>query len=417
MHATIPTITNAAALCVFSAFSSTVAAAADTQSANIWNVGNLSIGTCLNRLSSAGSLAGEYMCYFPDRTDNDGSRLASTTYRRLANQFVVEEDMYLSTGTTLYQNGNGITLGLAAVVTTGTNLTPAAANIPNVMYFGCAISGGVPAALTALKYSEIIVYPSNISTNRLKIENNIEKAHSIESYVISSKITENQGYCTDGTYHYTALTNGASLAIRKRDSVWAIVAENTDPLNGIVDVDHLGGCSYYDGKIYVAGMDYNGGAGATDQCILIFDADDLSRLDVIDISAQGGDTSGLVVVSADNTIYVVDFDMDTGENYIAKYNLTTHAFIANITLAAAIDGMQGIAYYDGYFYISSYQTDTNPDTNIVYKVKKDGSTIENIFQNNSNILEFEDIEYASGELRLFIQDTVDVGKGWIFHIE
>ncbi len=215
---------------------------------------------------------------------------------------------------------------------------------------------------------------------------------------ISPLIPDEQGYCTDGINHYTV--GSTNMVKRNNDSTWSMIIQNTNLVAGIL-VTHCGGASYYDGKIYIAGCNNTDEENITSQSILIFDANDLSRLAVVDISAEGGYTSGCMVVPEDGEsgiIYVVDFDTTSGTNYIKKYDLVTFAYLGNISLSSAIKGLQGITYKNNFFYASNHDDSGSPVINTVYKISKDGSVITTLFI--SNATEFEDIDFTQNQLRL-----------------
>jgi hypothetical protein len=177
MTSFITQIQSSEALCVSVVYSSSVTAAADVNSAILWNSGIFSTDLLKNHASSSGVLTGEFMILDVRTTITGSGRLGSSTYRRNSNTQVVESILFLSTGTTLFQNNNQVTLDLtAAGATTSTNFSPAAFNLGSTFDIG-ALNDLVFSPKTW--FQELIVYPTNIATNRSAITTNINNFYTI----------------------------------------------------------------------------------------------------------------------------------------------------------------------------------------------------------------------------------------------
>lgn len=174
----------------------------------------------------------------------------------------------------------------------------------------------------------------------------------------SPDINSHQGYTTDGTFHYTSDTK----AIYKWDSDWNPITNNLDPL--VAPQDHLGGLSYYNNKVYCSVSRYASCGDTGDKAIYEFDTN-LNRLSVNPINTTA--SAGLVVVPADNLIYLVDY---CNSNFIQKISLTDYSLQGTITLSPALDELQDIAFKNNTFYLSQtnrevYIADISGDTSLL----------------------------------------------------
>ena len=177
MTSFITQIKSSEALVVFGVYSSSVTAAENTNSVYLWSIGTLSTDTLRGQGSSSGFLSGEFM-FLDTRTTVAGSqRLGSSTYRRNSNTQVVETSLFLSTGTSFFQNNTQITLDLTnSGATTTANYSPAAFNLGSTFDIG-ALNDVVFSP--QVWFQELIVYPTNISADRSSITTNINNFYSI----------------------------------------------------------------------------------------------------------------------------------------------------------------------------------------------------------------------------------------------
>ena len=213
---------------------------------------------------------------------------------------------------------------------------------------------------------------------------------------VSPDVNCHQGYATDGTNHYTFDTQ--RIEKRLADANWTCVLSNTAPLAGIPGVNHLGDGAYYNGRIYIVAENWGGCGNYHYQNILVFDSDTLARLEVHDVSAQGNEVSGLVVVPDQGTNGIIYVTSYCDGSKIFKYDLATFAYLGNLPLRKPIPWLQGIAYHDGMFYAPCdidglYSIDQSGNVNLVYLSHLPGN--------------HEGLDYSQNELRWLI----DSGNG------
>lgn len=175
LNATVTGINNTTALCLFYAYSSNLAAAANTNSAYLWWNGDFNITNVRSHLSSTGILSGEYVAFDVRKSLSSQERIGSTTYRRSANTLVVENTFFLTNETSFQQNNNNITLDILSGATLSENLTPSVYNTSTKLNIGYADVG----VYANQKISEFIVYLSNQTTNKSNINANINTHYGI----------------------------------------------------------------------------------------------------------------------------------------------------------------------------------------------------------------------------------------------
>ena len=168
---------------------------------------------------------------------------------------------------------------------------------------------------------------------------------------IQAEWTSGQGVAHDGTNYYVVATE----QIFKYDSSWTLIASNTNAGDSSnANVGHLGGCDYYNGKLYVAACDAGAGTPPpiSNARIAVFNASDLSFSNYGDISAQftmNTDPSGCGIDIDTNVIWVSSF-WNSGTIY--KYNLADFTYAGSLTPPKMPHLVQDIKYYQGLIYVS-----------------------------------------------------------------
>ncbi|MGD0167569.1 MAG: hypothetical protein ABSC51_09840, partial [Gaiellaceae bacterium] len=222
-----------------------------------------------------------------------------------------------------------------------------------------------------------------------------------ENGYISPTLTDShQGYATDGTYHYLFGTN----SISKDDATWSLVVENTDANSGLAST-HLGDGDYYNGYLYVPSELFGGcksGDVNSSQSIFVFDASDLSRVGVHDISAQNEISSVAVApdIGANGTIFASDY---CDPSYIYEYDLSSFKSLGDIHLSHGIYAAQGIAYRNGRLYVAS----DNQGGNLYAVDPLSGATAVVYTSDNVGVANWEGIDYSQDTLRW----TLDYSDG------
>ena len=168
------------ALDVYMVTQTTAAAAPDVNSAFFWAYGNLgsssgpylaSQGLALS--SSTSVLSGELIIILAENATANAGRLGSNSYARAANTAQILNSRNSTTGTSLLANGSSVTLNLATQITTSSNTAPSAIGytVDSNFHIGALRANGTLLYSPAIKFGEIIVAPTLLSTNdRQRIE-------------------------------------------------------------------------------------------------------------------------------------------------------------------------------------------------------------------------------------------------------
>ncbi len=182
-----------------------------------------------------------------------------------------------------------------------------------------------------------------------------------EKMVLDAAMYAGQGITTDGEYYYTSgsLTAFGVAGLAKWDAeTFEQVAVNNDAIpeeyRYIYDTDHVGGISYYDGKIYAAvenePEDYS--------LVVTYDTKNLEPIDFYEMPNEYlPDGIPWCAVDADNGyLYCSPFNET---DYIVACDLETMEFSHIIELSETIYRIQGGEYYDGILYLSNDDESNN----------------------------------------------------------
>ncbi len=192
-----------------------------------------------------------------------------------------------------------------------------------------------------------------------------------EKLVFTDAMVAGQGITTDGEYFYTsgALTalNVAGLAKWDIDTM-ELVAKNTDAIpefyNEIYESDHIGGISYYNGKIYAAVENK-----AEDfPMVITYDTETLEPVDIYKLPNDNlPDGIPWCAVDGENGyLYCSPFKNVTK---ILVFKLDTMEYSHSIELSKEITRIQGGEVYDGVLYLSYDVANSNTDKILTVDVK------------------------------------------------
>lgn len=181
--------------------------------------------------------------------------------------------------------------------------------------------------------------------------------------VLSSDIGCHQGCAYDGTYYYAIGTN----LLRKYNSSWTLIEENTDPCGDAGGgVTHNGGGFVMNGILYITQTT----EGYTVTQLSEFNTSDLSFVSKRNMSAPGGVywTSGVSFVPEWNQFVFCEYYNDGTKLFLHNNDLSL-TYAGSITLSSALTQLQGITYWRGAFWVSRDNDD------FIYRINRDGSEI------------------------------------------
>lgn len=181
--------------------------------------------------------------------------------------------------------------------------------------------------------------------------------------VFTDAMYAGQGITTDGEYYYTsgALTALGIAGLAKWDAeTMELVASNDDAIPAhykeIYESDHIGGISYYDGKIYASVEN----EPEDFPLIITYDAETLELVEIYKIPNTNlpDGIPWCAVDAASGYLYCSPFS-DVKE--ILVFDLETMEYSHSITLSKQITRIQGGEVYDGILYLSYDVENNNTD--------------------------------------------------------
>ncbi len=191
-----------------------------------------------------------------------------------------------------------------------------------------------------------------------------------DTFVFEQALMMGQGITTDGEYFYTSgAIAGAGITVLAKFTVedMELVCSKLNPLPDVCEDrknDHIGGISYYNGKIY-------GSVEGPDEgfpCIVVFDAETLECT---------GEVYDLPIEIYDDGVPWCAVDQTTGYLYASKWSdaKTVYCYDVNngmalvkeipLTGLGIIDRIQGGEFYNGSLYLSNDLKDNGNMKNIL----------------------------------------------------
>ena len=193
---------------------------------------------------------------------------------------------------------------------------------------------------------------------------------STDTFVFEQALMMGQGITTDGEYFYTSgAVAGVGITVLAKFTVedMELVCSKLNPLPDVCEDrknDHIGGISWYDGKIYASVEGPDEGY----PCIVVFDAGTLECT---------GEVYDLPYEIYDDGAPWCAVDKETGYLYASKWSdaETVYCYDVNngmalvkeipLTGLGMIDRIQGGEFYDGCLYLSNDVKDKGDLKNIL----------------------------------------------------
>lgn len=182
------------------------------------------------------------------------------------------------------------------------------------------------------------------------------------TYQLKSSVEVNgrQGVASEGDYYYVS----GSTNLVKYDKDWKVVLENDDPFSKGYEheVNHIGDIDVYDNEIY-CGVELFLDGKASNIQIAVYDADTLELKRTFPFSEDSGQTecSGIAVNPDNGTVWMCSWEDGESGRYLYKYKKDNGDYLGKVHMHAVPQWIQGIAYYDGAYYITSDDGDADHD--------------------------------------------------------
>ncbi len=224
-----------------------------------------------------------------------------------------------------------------------------------------------------LKLRNLIVLPIlilTIITSPAAVSSDSAELISKDTFVLEQALMMGQGITTDGEYYYTSgaiagigLTFLAKFTVEEMELVTAAMNPLPDKCKDRRN-DHIGGISWYDGKIYASVEGPDEGY----PCIVVFDAETLECT---------GEVYDLPYEIFDDGVPWCAVDKETGYLYASKWSdaETVYCYDVNNEMALVkeipltglgiLNRIQGGEFYDGSLYLSNDIEDNGNFKNIL----------------------------------------------------
>lgn len=177
-----------------------------------------------------------------------------------------------------------------------------------------------------------------------------------DTFVFEKALLMGQGITTDGEYYYTS----GSITALKLQALAKFTFEDMELVDSHINPlpdectdrgnDHIGGISYYNGKIYASVEDSDGYNYA---CIVVFDADTLEPTgEIYDLPKENYD-DGVPWCAVDGETGYLYASKWTDAETIYVYDVNNGmSLVKEITPSETLNRIQGGEFYNGSLYLS-----------------------------------------------------------------
>ncbi|MBR2876316.1 MAG: hypothetical protein IKC01_04190, partial [Clostridia bacterium] len=188
--------------------------------------------------------------------------------------------------------------------------------------------------------------------------------------VLEKALVSGQGITTDGEYFYTSgsLTGIGTSGLAKWDKDMFMVDSDftamPEDYRENLNLNHLGGMSYYDGKLYIAGED----SEDANPHLMVYDSDTLEFIEAYEMPQEllEGSFPWCAVDAENGYLYCSQF-RDVEEIFV--FDLETIEYSHSIKLSETITRIQGGEVYNGLIYLSYDAKDGNTDYVLTVDIK------------------------------------------------
>ena len=181
------------------------------------------------------------------------------------------------------------------------------------------------------------------------------------------EVNGRQGIAWSEDYYYVS----GSTTLTKYDKKFNIIKENNDPFKGIdLLVNHIGDIDCYNNELYLGVEYFMDGVGTNIQ-VAVYDCETLELKRVFPFRSDTGqkECSGITVDYDKGIVYMCSWIDDNSSSYLYKYSLADGTYLGRIHLTPYPQWLQGIAYYNGYLYVTCDDGDADDDlADHMYKV-------------------------------------------------
>ncbi|MBR1483521.1 MAG: hypothetical protein IJ598_11220 [Ruminococcus sp.] len=167
----------------------------------------------------------------------------------------------------------------------------------------------------------------------------------------SHEVNGRQGVCSEGEYYWVS----GSATLAKYDKNWNLIAENKEPFKGYdIEVNHIADIDVYQNELYIGAEYFMDGVGKNIQ-VAVYDGDTLELKRTFPFEPESGqlECSGIAVNPDDGTVWMCSWVGEESGRYLYGYDLQSGKYLRKVHMQMPPQWLQGIAYYDGYFYMTA----------------------------------------------------------------
>ena len=190
----------------------------------------------------------------------------------------------------------------------------------------------------------------------------------------SHEVNGRQGVCSEGDYYWVS----GSTTLAKYDKDWNLLKLNAEPFKGYdIEVNHIADIDVYNNELYIGAEYFMDGVGKNIQ-VAVYDGDTLELKRTFPFEDESGqlECSGIAVNPDNSTVWMCSWVGEESGRYLYGYDLKTGKYQGKVHMQMPPQWLQGIAYYDGYFYMTADDgtaDDKEPDH--LYRTKiEEGAT-------------------------------------------
>ena len=194
----------------------------------------------------------------------------------------------------------------------------------------------------------------------------------------SREVEGRQGVCAENGYYWVS----GSATLAKYDKDWNLITKNESPFEGYeMEVNHIADIDVYENELYIGAEYFMDGVGKNIQ-IAVYDGDTLKLKRTFSFEEASGqlECSGIAVDPDTKSVWMCSWVGEESGRYLYRYDLETGAYLGKVHMQMPPQWLQGVAYYDGYLYMTADDgtaDDNEPDH--LYRTKiTEGSTYCNV---------------------------------------
>ena len=187
-----------------------------------------------------------------------------------------------------------------------------------------------------------------------------------------------------------------STALYTYDARGTLLISNEDPFKEYaIPSNHIGDIEAYNNELYIAAEWFEDGIGKDIQ-IAIHDAQTLEWKRSFPFAPNSGqlEVSGITIDDSRDLVWLCSWVGGESGRHLYSYDLKTGAYKGKLRLSREIQWIQGIEYYNGFFYVSADDGDAEKrEPDHIYKVSLDGTVV--LFHTMNDINDVGEIEGLS----------------------